>query len=347
MGLRWALIGASDIAATRMIPAFRENGGSISVVQSGSAAWAEEYAALHGIPGWTTSVIDAVSRSDVDAVYVSSTNEKHHDQVLAVAAAGKHCLAEKPLALSVADASAMVAACASAGVVLATNHHLPSSPAHRAMAELIASGAIGRVLSVTIQHANGLPPRLEGWRVHDPAGGGVLLDVFVHDMAACRALLGGSAASVTVIGVAPAADSSGESRSAFDDTMSLVEWTSGLGEPVLVQTHDSYTNFHLPTGIEIIGTDGALVGRDALAQDPIGKVFLVRGGEFTPVDLGPEIGLYDFTVARFEEAVAARAAGDATAQPWVTGEDGVISLAAALAGVESLRTGAKVPVVGV
>ena len=53
-------------------------------------------------------------------MYVSSTNEKHYDQVLAVAAAGKHCLAEKPLALSVADAAAMVAACDAAGVVIAT-----------------------------------------------------------------------------------------------------------------------------------------------------------------------------------------------------------------------------------
>ena len=134
---RWALIGASDIAATRIIPAIRAHGGHINVVQSGSADWATEYAARLGIDEWTTSVEDAVARRDVDAVYVSSHNAKHHNQVIAAARAGKHVLAEKPLALSVDDARAMVDACRAAGVVLATNHHLPSSPVHMAMKETL------------------------------------------------------------------------------------------------------------------------------------------------------------------------------------------------------------------
>ena len=67
----------------------------------------------------------------VKAVYISSTNELHCAQVLSAAAAGKHVLCEKPLALTVADAVAMADACGRAGVVMATNHHLRNAATHR------------------------------------------------------------------------------------------------------------------------------------------------------------------------------------------------------------------------
>ncbi len=89
------------------------------------------YAQEHRIAASTTDLAEAVGRDDVDAVYVSSVNAAHRAQVEAAAAAGKHVLAEKPLALTLDDARAMVAACRAAGVVMATNHHLPASPVHR------------------------------------------------------------------------------------------------------------------------------------------------------------------------------------------------------------------------
>ncbi|WP_163202505.1 Gfo/Idh/MocA family protein, partial [Citrobacter koseri] len=74
-----------------------------------------------------------VGDQDVDAVYISTTNELHRGQVLAAAAAGKHVLCEKPLAMSLADARAMVDACRATGVVLGTNHHLRNAASHTAM----------------------------------------------------------------------------------------------------------------------------------------------------------------------------------------------------------------------
>ena len=154
---RWALIGASDIAATRVIPAIRAHGGHISVVQSADPDWATAYADRHGIDAWTSSVSDAVARDDVDAVYVSSQNAKHRDQVIAAAEAGKHVLAEKPLALILEDARAMVDACEAADVVMATNHHLPASPVHIAMKEIVASGEIGQVRAVHVSTRSDCP----------------------------------------------------------------------------------------------------------------------------------------------------------------------------------------------
>ncbi len=59
-----------------------------------------------------------LARPDVDAVLVATPHADHRNQVIAAAEAGKHVLVEKPMATSVADCDAMIAACRSAGVVL-------------------------------------------------------------------------------------------------------------------------------------------------------------------------------------------------------------------------------------
>ena len=100
-------------------------------------------------------------------------------------------LCEKPLALTVADAREMVEACRSAGVVMGTNHHLRNAATHRAMRDAIAAGRIGRPLFARVFHAVYLPPHLQGWRIARPeAGGGVILDITVHDADTLRFVLG-------------------------------------------------------------------------------------------------------------------------------------------------------------
>ena len=84
-----------------------------------------------------------------------------------------------------------------AGVVFATNHHLRSSGSHRAIRDLIASGKVGKVLSLRLFHAVELPPHLHGWRLDNPAaGGGVIPDITVHDADTARFLLGEDPVSV-------------------------------------------------------------------------------------------------------------------------------------------------------
>jgi 1,5-anhydro-D-fructose reductase (1,5-anhydro-D-mannitol-forming) len=328
-GTRWALVGASDIAATRIIPAIRTHGGRLGVVQSGSEDWATEYAHRHDINEWTTSVEEAVSRNDVDAVYVSSYNERHHDQVIAAARAGKHVLAEKPLALSVDEAKAMVDACEAAGVVMATNHHLPSSPVHMAMKEIVASGEIGTIRAIHVSHAVGLPDHLRGWRVDDPVGGGVVLDVFIHDMAAVAAIIGGQAQTVRA-----AARTGPDVPLAPDSVMTVVEWSGD----VIVQTHDAYDNYDLPTSLDILGDQGAISSVNSMTGDPVGEVTIHHGSIASPTLIPDRTDLYLSTIRAFDKAI------HTGVEPRVTGLDGVRSLAAAVAAVESLRTGCRTQV---
>lgn len=305
-------------------------GDSVVVVRSGDPTHGAEWAHRQEVPEAVTDLGAPLHRADVDAVYVSSTNAQHREHVEAAAAAGKHVLAEKPLALSLADAVAMVGACRSAGVVMATNHHLPASPTHRTLARAIREGTVGQVRAVRVHHAVQIPARLAGWRLNDQLGGGVVLDVTVHDAAAIAAMLGSRAVEVTAVGInqdnAPAGP--------FDAVMTSALWEGD----VLVQTHDAYNNRHLPTSVHVLGTDGALVAEDCNTGAPVGTVTLWRGQSGRPLDVGRRDDLYEVTLRAFGAAV--RGEGHVI----VTGEAGVDSLAYSLATLESLRTGRRIPV---
>ncbi|MDP9220059.1 MAG: Gfo/Idh/MocA family oxidoreductase [Actinomycetota bacterium] len=328
--LRWSLVGASDIAATCVLPAIRAVGDTVMVVRSGNAAHGAAWARQYEVPEAVTELREALDRDDVDAVYVSSVNALHREHVEAAAAAGKHVLAEKPLALSLEDAQAMVAACRAAGVVMATNHHLPASPTHRTLKRAVGEGMVGDVRAVRVHHAVQLPARLAGWRIDDPVGGGVVLDVTVHDAAAVAAILGTRAVEVTAV----ALNQDNAADGPFDAVMTSARWEGG----VLVQTHDAYNNPHLPTSLHVLGTAGALVADDCNTGAPVGTVTLWRGTSSEPLDVGPRDDLYEVTVSAFGAAVHGEGG------VIVTGEDGIDSLAYSHAALESLRTGRSIAV---
>ena len=137
---------------------------------SSDAARGRAYAAENGIARSYDSVEALLADPAVEIVYISTTNELHKAQTLAAAAAGKHVLCEKPLALTLADAREMVAACRAAGVVMGTNHHLRNAATHRAMRDAIKAGRIGRPLFARVFHAVYLPPHLQGWRITSARG---------------------------------------------------------------------------------------------------------------------------------------------------------------------------------
>ena len=329
--LRWGLIGASDIAATRMIPAMRRLGQEPVAILSSSVERASTFAEANAIPFTSDDLDDILCRADIDAVYVSTTNELHLGQTLAAAAAGKHVLCEKPLALSLTDAWAMVSACGQAGVVLATNHHLPGAGTHRRIAQLIKEGAIGRPLAVRVFHAVELPERLRGWRLADPTrGAGVILDITCHDAAALRAILGREAVEASALAVRQ-----GPWDTAVEDAvMSVLRFE----DDVLVQTHDAFTVAHAGTGLEVHGSEGSIIASGVMVQDAVGEIVIRdRAGERV-VESIDRTDLYDTALQAFADAVAG------SGRPLVDGADGARALAVALAVKEAAETGHAVAV---
>jgi 1,5-anhydro-D-fructose reductase (1,5-anhydro-D-mannitol-forming) len=329
-GLRWGLIGASTIASEHMIGAMRANGGDVVAVLSSDVSRGQSYAQTHGIARSTTDLAVLVEAPDIDAVYISTTNELHRDQLFAAAAAGKHVLCEKPLALTLADAGAMVAECKRQGVVMGTNHHLRNAATHRAMRDSIAEGRIGKPLFARVFHSVYLPPHLQGWRIKTPgAGGGVILDITVHDADTLRFVLGDEPESVSAM-----VSRAGLGEAGLEDgVMGVVRFRGGL----LAQFHDAFTTRYATTGFEVHGEEGSLVATDCMTQQPKGAVVLRTTDSAVPLSLIHE-NLYVRSVRLFQDAVAGAGA------PAATGEDGVRSLALALATLKAATAGREIAI---
>ena len=330
MSVRWGLIGASTIAREWVIGAIRATGGEVVSVMSSDADRAKAYAASNGIDASTTDINAVLGDATIDAVYISTTNELHYAQAMAAAKAGKHILCEKPLAMSLSNAHAMANAARQAGVVMATNHHLRCAATHRAMRDAIGAGHIGQPLSARVFHAVYLPPHLQGWRLDKPeAGGGVILDITVHDADTLRFVLGDDPVEVVAFSQA-----GGMAKSGLEDAaMGVIRFKSG----VIAQFHDGFTTKFAETGFEVHGTEGSLIARNVMTQRPVGTV-LLRNGEGErelPVTGG---NLYEAALTAFHRAM--RGEG----QPAASAEDGIWSLATGLAVVEAAQTGRAVAV---
>lgn len=329
MGVRWGLIGATIIGREWMIAAIRQAGGEIVAVMSTDAARGRAYADEFGVPHATTSLADLFA-TGVEAVYVSTTNERHRAETVAAAAAGVHVLCEKPIATSLADARAMIDACARARVVLGVNHHLRNGAIAQAMRSMIVGGRIGRPLAARIVHAGYLPEHLHGWRLRDPAAGaGALLDLAVHDADLLRFILADEPESVSCF-----AQNGGLASEGIEDAaMSLIRFRSGL----VAELFDGFTTRYAETSVEAHGVEGSLVARDCMTQRPHGTLALrgPKGEEALEIE---HRNVYVPGVLAFQEAMAGRG------RPAASGEDGLISLAVALAALELGRTGRAVKV---
>ncbi|MDE0148422.1 MAG: Gfo/Idh/MocA family oxidoreductase [Rhodospirillaceae bacterium] len=134
----------------------------------------------------------------LEAVYIATPHGLHAEQAVAAAAAGKHVLVEKPLAVSMADGAAMVDACDRAGVALIVGpSHSFDAPVAQARAS-IESGALGRVRMIHAFNFTDFlyrPRRPEELRTE--AGGGVLFSQAVHQVDVVRVLAGGLATRVS------------------------------------------------------------------------------------------------------------------------------------------------------
>ena len=155
--LRVGIIGASaegGWARDGHVPAVQAlQGLEFAAVATNSQATADASARAFGVPAAYGSGMDLIRASGVDLVTVATRVPDHRELVLAALAAGKHVYCEWPLGRHVAEAEEMTAAARAAGVHVAIGLQLRGSPVVRRGRELVALGAIGRVLSVSAYSA--------------------------------------------------------------------------------------------------------------------------------------------------------------------------------------------------
>lgn len=150
-----------------------------------------------GLPAYASAEELFTHGDDYDAVYIASPHEFHARHAVMAAEAGKHVLVEKPMAVTLAEAAAMVAAAEAAGTHLMVGPSHGYDPPVALAADLIASGEAG---AVRLIHAANFTDFL--YRPRRPAeldtaqGGGVVLSQATHQIDMIRRLAASPVASV-------------------------------------------------------------------------------------------------------------------------------------------------------
>ncbi len=189
MTMRWGILGAARINRS-IVPALQAAAGhTLEAIASRDPAKAAAAAAEWHIPRAVSGYDTLLADPDIDAVYIPLPNHLHAEWAIRAAAAGKHVLCEKPLALTVADVDRIAAAAAAARVHVAEafmyRHHAQTLAVH----ELVAGGAIGALrfirgcFSFTLDRPGDVR--------FDPAkGGGALWDIGCYPVSYARTITG-------------------------------------------------------------------------------------------------------------------------------------------------------------
>ncbi|HAK95919.1 MAG TPA: hypothetical protein DCM87_13240 [Planctomycetes bacterium] len=178
--LNFGVIGAGGIARRKTIPGMRA-AKHCRVVAVMDPAGAEEIAAEFGIARAYTREADLLADPEVQAVYIASPVACHLPQIRAAAAAGKHILCEKPLAMNVRQARLAVAACRRHRVFLQEGYMMKFHGAHATITGLIRASRLGKLVYLRAQLACWYPPVAGAWRQHpSTGGGGALIDMATH-----------------------------------------------------------------------------------------------------------------------------------------------------------------------
>jgi len=194
--VRWGILGCGNVTEVKSGPAFAKVANSMLVaVMRRDASKAEDYARRHQVSRWYNNADELIQSPEVDAVYIATPPDSHKELALKVAAAGKICCVEKPMALNSAECVEMVEAFATKGLPLYVAYYRRSLPRFLQLRDWLQQGAIGQVRQVHWQLTR--PPKasdLQGeanWRVNPAqAGGGYFVDLASHGLDLLIYLLG-------------------------------------------------------------------------------------------------------------------------------------------------------------
>ncbi|MCX7597686.1 MAG: Gfo/Idh/MocA family oxidoreductase [Armatimonadetes bacterium] len=348
MAVKWGVIGCGGIADRRTIPegfaASQE--AELIAVQDVDEARATAVAAKYAVAKVYTEGVKLLEDPEVEAVYVASPTASHHQYVLAAARAGKHVLCEKPLALNVAQAEEMVAACKEAGVKFGVNFMMRFHACHQYLHQLIAEGKLGKPVLGKAELTCWYPPIPGAFR-QDPAqgGGGALIDMGNHCLDLLEYLFGQRVARVSCFtaNLVQAYPS--------EDTAAVLAEFDG-GAMALVNALFNVPDAAAKNMLVVYGSRGGAWAFGTIGQDSSGQVHVtleeeeaaydaaqVRTGSGGEQTVTPEpVNIY-----RAHVDAMSRAIREGT-EPPVPGEVGLWSQRVIAACYESARTGQCVEV---
>jgi predicted dehydrogenase len=147
--VRWGVLGVAEIATKKVIPAMQQGAWSrIAAIASRDAEKAWDAAAALNIPKSYGSYDELLGDSDIEAVYIPLPNHLHVPWTIRAAEAGKHVLCEKPIGLSAAEATQLIAVRDRTGVQIEEAFMVRTHPQWLRALEIVRSGRIGPVRAI-------------------------------------------------------------------------------------------------------------------------------------------------------------------------------------------------------
>ena len=295
--LRVALLGTGWIMDFHARAVLEHPGAELAAAANWRQPSLGRLAGRYGIAATTTDWRALAADPGIDAAVVGTPNALHAAQAIAFLEAGKHVLVEKPMARTVAEADAMVAAAHASGAFLMVAHCWRFHPDVRALRARVEAGQLGRIVKTRSYggHAGWGP---SGWFT-DPelAGGGALVDMGVHAIDTTRYLLG----DPEPVRVCAAVGTRYGAYAVDDDAVLLLTWDNGVTSVVEAGWWQPHLG-GLEADTELYGTGGYARVWD-MTEPPPGYEHCTQP-------------MYSAQLAEFVDAVAAGR------QPRPSGEDG-------------------------
>jgi glucose-fructose oxidoreductase len=235
-----ALVGLGGYSRGQLGPGLRltQNCRLMGVV-TGDRAKGQQWAKDYGFPEkniWHYDTMHEIAgHPDIDIIYVVTPPGLHAEHAIKAAKTGKHVICEKPMANTVAECDAIIAACKQAGVKLSIGYRLHFDPYHEVLRQLVRSNEFGPFMKLDGGFA--FPMGRRAWRVEKKlAGGGPLMDVGVYVIQEMCMAAGAAPVALT------ARELPKKRPEFFNEVEESIEWTAEFANGAVGKGYSSYND---------------------------------------------------------------------------------------------------------
>ena len=198
-----ALVGLGEYSTSMLAPALTQTKFcELKAIVTGTPEKEERWAKKYNIPKshiYNYENFDQIANNkDVDIVYVVLPNAMHADFSIRAARAGKHVICEKPMAISVKEAEAIITACKKADVKLSVGYRLHSEPYTQEVKRMVEEKTFGKTLFASAEAGYLTGRNWNQWRFDKKlSGGGALMNMGVYAIQGALYAVGENPISVT------------------------------------------------------------------------------------------------------------------------------------------------------
>ncbi|HEX8447446.1 MAG TPA: Gfo/Idh/MocA family oxidoreductase [Sphingomonas sp.] len=330
--LGYAIVGLGGYATRQIMPQFRDCDHSrLVALVSGTPGKLTRYAAEYDIPAsnlYSYATFDRIrDNPSIDIVYIVLPNSMHAEYSIRAAQAGKHVLCEKPMAVSVAECEAMIAASRKANRKLMIGYRSRFEPYNQLAIQLARGGHVGPTRIITAEHGFNAQPGQ--WRLDRAmSGGGSLMDIGIYSLNAVRYLSGEEPVSVTAV------ESTDRRDPRFRTVEDRIDFMLRFPSGIVANCVSSYSSNH--NAYRVNGTDGFIAMEPATPYE--GQRMMIRKDGVTAPRVLPKPPKTQFVGQLDHLAICVMT----DQQPIVAGEEGLADLHVMEAIYRSAREGRAV-----